>query len=84
MIPHQQQNQNILLILHNKKKRLVLSLHYNGSKNFLFFNATKIYQFKVKDSERKDYTLCLGDISKDLTISNMRKKKNKLFNENIT
>ena len=29
-------------------KRFVLSLHYNGSSNFLFVNATKIYQFKEK------------------------------------
>ena len=29
------------------RKRFVLSLHYNGSSNFLFVNATKIYQFTV-------------------------------------
>ena len=29
------------------------SLHYNGSNSFLFDNATKIYQFKAKDSEKK-------------------------------
>ena len=29
-------------------KRFVLSLHYNGSNSFLFFNATKIYQGKAK------------------------------------
>ena len=44
-------------------KRFVLSLHYNGSKSFLFVNATKICQFKAKDSEIKGYTLCLGNIS---------------------
>ena len=33
------------------RKRFVLSLHYNGINNFLFVNATKIYQFKVEDSE---------------------------------
>ena len=32
-------------------KRFALSLRYNGSNNFLFVNATKIYQFKAKDSE---------------------------------
>ena len=55
-------------------KRYLLSLHYNGSNSFLFVNATKIYQFKAKDSEIKDYTLCLGNISKDLTINNIEKK----------
>ena len=54
-------------------KRFVLSLHYNGSNSFLFVNATKIYQFKAKDSEIKDYTLCLGNISKDLAINIMKK-----------
>ena len=28
-------------------KRFALSLHYNGSNNFLFVNATKIDQFKA-------------------------------------
>ena len=31
--------------------KLCLNLHYNGSNSFLFVNATKIYQFKAKDSE---------------------------------
>ena len=48
----------------------MLSLHYNGSKSFLFVNATKIYQFKAKDSDIKDYSLCLGNISKDFTLNN--------------
>ena len=34
------------------------SLHYNGSNSFSFINATKIYQFKAKDTEIKDYVLC--------------------------
>ena len=34
----------------NRKKNL--SLHYNGSNSFLFVNATKMCQFKVKDSEK--------------------------------
>ena len=49
-------------------KRFVLSLHYNGRNSFLFVNATKIYQYKAKDSEIKNYALCLGNISKDFTI----------------
>ena len=45
-------------------KRFVLRLYYNGSNSFLFVNATKIHQFKAKDSEIKDYTQYLGNISK--------------------
>ena len=54
-------------------KRFALNLHCNGSNSFLFVNATKINQSKAKDSEIKDYTLCLGNISKDFTIINMKK-----------
>ena len=64
-------------------KRFVLILHYNGSNSLLFVNATKIYQFKAKDSEIKDYTPRVGNISKDFTINNMKKnrikRKSKLF-----
>ena len=54
-------------------KRFILSLHYNGSNSFLFVNATKVYQFKSKNSEIKDYALCLGNVSKDFIINNMKK-----------
>ena len=55
-------------------KRFVLSRHYNGSNSFLFVNVIKIHQFKAKDFEIKGYTLCLGNISKDFIINNMKKK----------
>ena len=32
----------------------------------------RLYQFTVKDSEIKDYILCLGNISKEFTINNMK------------
>ena len=32
-------------------KKFLLSLRYNISNSFLFVNATKIYQFKAKNSE---------------------------------
>ena len=34
--------------------------------------ATKIYQFKAKNSEVKDCALCLRNVSKDYTNNNMR------------
>ena len=52
-------------------KRFVLSLHYNGSNSFLFVHAAKVYQLKAKNSEIKDYALCLGNISKDFIVNNM-------------
>ena len=38
----------------------------------MFVNAAKVYQFEAKNAERKDYALCLGNISKDFTINNMK------------
>ena len=56
-------------------KRSVLNLHYNGSNSFLFVNAKQVYQFKAKTSEIKDYALCLGNISKDFTINNLKRNR---------
>ena len=50
-----------------------LSLKYDGSNNFLFVNATEIYQLKTKNSKIKSYTLCLDNISKDFAINTMKK-----------
>ena len=55
-------------------KRFVLSLPYNGSNSLLFVNSTKIYQFKRKNSEIKDYALRLGNISKYFTTNNTKKQ----------
>ena len=55
-------------------KRFLLSLHHNGSNSFLFLNATKVYKFKAKNCEIKDYALNLGNFSKDFTINNIKKQ----------
>ena len=54
-------------------RKFCLSLHYNGSNSFLFANTTKIYQFKAKDSEKKKYPLCLGNIPGDFPANYMKK-----------
>ena len=56
-------------------RKFCLSLHYNGNNSFLFITATKIYQFKAKDSEIKKYRLCLGNILGNLSANKMKKKK---------
>ena len=58
------------------EKRFVLSLHYNGSNSFLFVNIVKTYKFRAKDSEIKQYPICLGNISEDFTLDNLKKKQN--------
>ena len=50
-----------------------MSLHYNGANSYLFVNGTEIYKFKAKDSEIVASSLCLGNISKDWLIDNMKK-----------
>ena len=56
---------------HNKK--FCLSLHYNGTNSYLFFNGTEIHTFKRKDSEIVETPLCLGNISKVWSVDNMKK-----------
>ena len=41
--------------------------------SYLFANGTEIYKFKAKDSEIVAMPLCLGNISKDWLIDNMKK-----------
>ena len=55
------------------KKKFCLSLHYNGVNSYLFVNDTEIYKFKAKDSEIVATPLCLGNISKDWSVDNMKK-----------
>ena len=56
------------------KKNFCLRLHYNGANSYLFVNGTEIYEFKAKDSEIVASPLCLGNISKDWSTDNMKKK----------
>ena len=55
------------------KKKFCLSLHYNGANSYLFVNGTETYKFKAKDSEIVATPLCLGNISKDWSVDNMKK-----------
>ena len=55
---------------HNEK--FCLSLHYNGANSYLFVNGTKIHRFKAKDSQIVTTPLCLGNISEDVSVDNMK------------
>ena len=39
----------------------------------MFVNGTEIYKFKAKDSEIVATPLCLGNISKDISVDNVKK-----------
>ena len=45
----------------------------NGANSYLFVNGTEIYKFKAKDSEILVGPTCLGNISKDWLVDNMKK-----------
>ena len=54
------------------RRKCCLSLHYNGANSYLFVNSTEIIKFKTKDSNIIAITLCLGNISKDWSVDNMK------------
>ena len=50
-----------------------MSLHYNGVNSYVFVNGAEIYKFKAKDSEILVGAICLGNISKDWSVENVKK-----------
>ena len=63
------------IIFSRLERTFCLSLHYNGRNCFLFVDGTKIHQFKAKNSEINAYFLCVGNISKDFSVDNMKKTR---------
>ena len=54
-------------------KKFCLSLHYNGVISYLFVNGTEIIKFKAKDSEIVAPPTCLGNISINWSIDNIKR-----------
>ena len=48
-------------------------MYCNGANSYLFVNGTKTIKLKAKDSEVVGTPLCLGNISKDISVDNMKK-----------
>ena len=48
-------------------------MHCNGANSYLPVNGTKICKFKAKYSEIVASPLCLGHISKDWSVDNMKR-----------
>ena len=48
-------------------------MHYNGANTYLFVSGTKLIKSKGKDSEIVASPVCLGNISKDFSVDNMKK-----------
>ena len=55
------------------RNKLCLSLHYNGGNSYLFVNGTDIIKLNENDSEIGATRLCLGNISKDWSVNNMKR-----------
>ena len=72
---HELQKKKIIQLISPKitKKKNCLSLHYNGANSYLFVYGTKIHKLKANDSEIVATQLCLGNISKDVSVDNMKK-----------
>ena len=56
----------------DNRKKCYLSLHYNGSNSYLFVNNIEIIKFEAKDSNIIATSLCLGNISKDWSVDNLK------------
>ena len=56
------------------KKKVVLSLHYNGDDSYLVINGKRELKFKAKDDQIVKEILCLGNISDDWTAANLKKR----------
>ena len=54
-------------------KKFCLSLHYNGANSYLYVNGKEIDKSNTKDSEIVAFPLCLGKISKDWSVDNIKK-----------
>ena len=65
-----EKNYSINFTRNNKK--FCLSFHYNVNNNYVFVNGTEIYKFKAKDSQIVANPLCLGNISEDYSVDNLR------------
>ena len=52
--------------------KFCLSLHDNGANSYLFVNGTEIYKFTTKDPMIFPNNLCLENVSKDFSASNMK------------
>ena len=48
-------------------------MHYNGANSYLFVNGTEIYKYKAKEFEISVGPICLGNISKDWSVDNMKR-----------
>ena len=52
---------------------ICLSMHYSGANCYLFVNGTEIHQFTTQHSQIVPNNLCLENVSKNFSPSDMKK-----------
>ena len=57
----------------NCRKKICLSLHYNGANSYIFVNDVKFHKFKAKDSDIMVTLFYSGNVSKKILVDNMKK-----------
>ena len=72
MIQHSQQKNKYSINFTVIKKKFSLSLHYNETNSYLFVNTTEIIKLKAKDSELIPIPLRLENVSKHLSVDNIK------------
>ena len=50
-------------------------MYCNEFNSYLLVNGAEIYKFKAKDAQISAILLCLGNISKDFSVDNMKKTR---------
>ena len=50
-------------------------MYYNGSNSYLFVNGIEIIKLKAKGYETVENPLCLGNISEDFSVTNIKKTR---------
>ena len=63
--------------------KFCLKLHYNGANKYLFVNDVEIHKFKTKGSEINAIPLCLGNISKDVSVNDMKKTGLNVYDSSV-
>ena len=57
-------------IFTQQNKKIVLPLHCNGDNSYLFASGVQELKFKANNSEIKRNHMCLGNVSKDFSVTN--------------
>ena len=63
------------IIFSATKKKFCLSFHYNEANSYLLVNGTEVIKFKAKSSKIVADPPCLGNISEDFSVANMKKTR---------